>query len=228
MKGLIGKKIGMTSLFTDKGANVACTVVELGPCVVTQKKTIETDGYDAIQLGYGKRREKTTTKALVGHFTSQKSHKDGSSVKAEHIENNKRGKSIKSYPQKLTEFRDFHIEKDLGDTITLLDVFNEGEFVSVVGISKGKGFQGVVKRHGFSGVGMRTHGQHNRLRAPGSVGACSFPAKVFKGLRMAGRTGGDQVTVKKLKVIKLFAEKNLLLIKGALPGFKGSLVIVKK
>lgn len=218
----------MTSLYTDKGINVACTVVEMGPCVVTQKKSVETDGYDALQLGFGKRREKTVSKSLIGHFTSQKSQKEGLSSKVESVENNKRGKSIKSYPHKLAEFRDFNIDKNLGDTITLNDVFNEGELVSVVGVSKGKGFQGVVKRHGFSGVGMRTHGQHNRLRAPGSVGACSFPAKVFKGLRMAGRTGGSQVTVKKLKVIKMFEEKNLLLIKGAIPGFKGSLVIVKK
>lgn len=218
----------MTSLYTEKGVNLACTVVELGPCVVTQVKTVETDGYDALQLGYGNRREVSTTKSLIGHFTSQKLQKEGLANKVENTKNNKRGRLVKSYPQKLAEFRNFAINKKLGEAITAEEIFNEGELVSVVGVSKGKGFQGVVKRHGFSGVGMRTHGQHNRLRAPGSVGACSFPAKVFKGLRMGGRTGADQVTVKKLKVVKLFADKNLLLIKGALPGFKGSFVIVKK
>ena len=228
MEGLIGKKIGMTSIYTDVGTNVACTVVELGPCVVTQVKKIESDGYDALQIGFGSRREKTVSKALRGHFTSQKDHKNNSASIAKSTSENKRGKDINNYPRKLVEFRDFRINKSLGETIIADEVFNQGDFVSVVGTSKGKGFQGVVKRHGFSGVGMRTHGQHNRLRAPGSVGACSFPAKVFKGLRMAGRMGGERVTVKKLKVLKVFPDKNILLIKGAIPGYKGSFVIVKK
>jgi len=228
VEGLIGKKIGMTSIFTEKGANVACTVVEMGPCVVTQIKTIETDGYDALQLGFGERREVSVSKALKGHFVGQKAHKDGQAQAAQTTKENKRGKGINLFPRRLAEFRNFFIGKSLGEVITVEDVFKEGDFVSVVGVSKGKGFQGVVKRHGFAGVGMRTHGQHNRLRAPGSIGACSFPAKVFKGLRMGGRTGGDQVTVKKLKVLKVFPEKNILLIKGAVPGYKGSIVIVKK
>lgn len=228
MEGLIGKKIGMTSIYTEKGANVACTVVEMGPCVVTQVKSQETDGYDALQLGFGVRREVSVTKALKGHFSSQKAHKDGQSSPAVTTNENKRGKAINLYPRKLVEFRNFYIAKGLGEWLAVDDVFKEGDVVSVVGISKGKGFQGVVKRHGFAGVGMRTHGQHNRLRAPGSVGACSFPAKVFKGIRMAGRMGGDRVTVKKLRVLKVFPEKNILLIKGAVPGFKGSIVIVKK
>jgi large subunit ribosomal protein L3 len=228
VEGLIGKKIGMTSIFTDKGTNVACTVVEMGPCVVTQVKTQETDGYDALQLGFGERREVSVTNALKGHFTGQKAHKDGQANAAVTTKENKRGQGINKFPRRLAEFRDFYIGKGLGEWIAVEDVFKEGDFVSVVGVSKGKGFQGVVKRHGFKGVGMRTHGQHNRLRAPGSIGACSFPAKVFKGLRMGGRTGGDQVTVKKLKVLKVFPDKNILLIKGAIPGFKGSIVIVKK
>ncbi len=228
MEGLIGKKIGMTSIYTEKGANVACTVVEMGPCVITQVKTQETDGYDALQLGFGERREVSVSKASKGHFTAQKSHKDGTANAAVITKENKRGKIINAYPRKLVEFRNFYLSKGIGEWIAVTDVFNEGDIVSVVGISKGKGFQGVVKRHGFSGVGMRTHGQHNRHRAPGSIGACSFPAKVFKGIRMGGRMGGDRVTVKKLKVMKIFAEKNILLIKGAVPGFKGSIVIVKK
>ncbi len=228
MEGLIGKKIGMTSIYTEKGANVACTVIEMGPCVVTQVKTNETDGYDALQLGFGERREVSVSKALKGHFSAQKAHKDGQSSAAVTSNENKRGKTINLYPRKLVEFRNFYIAKGLGEWLAVDDVFKEGDVVSVVGVSKGKGFQGVVKRHGFAGVGMRTHGQHNRLRAPGSVGACSFPAKVFKGLRMGGRTGGDRVTMKKLKVLKVFPEKNILLIKGAVPGYKGSIVIVKK
>jgi large subunit ribosomal protein L3 len=228
VEGLIGKKIGMTSIYTEKGANVACTVVEMGPCIVTQVKTQETDGYDALQLGFGERREVSVSKAARGHFTNQKAHKEGNASTAVVTKENKRGKSINLFPRKLVEFRNFYIGKGMGEWIAVTDVFKEGDIVSVVGVSKGKGFQGVVKRHGFAGVGMRTHGQHNRLRAPGSIGACSFPAKVFKGVRMGGRTGGDQVTVKKLKVMKVFAEKNILLIKGAVPGFKGSIVIVKK
>lgn len=228
MEGLIGKKIGMTSIFTDKGANVACTVVEMGPCVITQVKTQETDGYDALQLGFGERREVSVSKALKGHFTAQKSHKDGQATGSVTAKENKRGKLINLFPRKMVEFRNFIIGKSLGEWIAVEDVFSEGDFVSVVGVSKGKGFQGVVKRHGFAGVGMRTHGQHNRLRAPGSIGACSYPAKVFKGMRMAGRMGGDRVTVKQLRVLKVFPEKNILLIKGAVPGYKGSIVIVKK
>lgn len=227
MEGLIGKKIGMTSVYNEKGVNVACTVVELGPCKVTQVKKVETDGYDALQLGFGVRREINVSKSLQGHFKNQKDYQN-SSKKAVTAVENKRGRSVNLYPRHLAEFRNFNIAKDLGEEIVASEVFNEGEKVSVVGISKGKGFQGVVKRHGFAGVGMRTHGQHNRLRAPGSVGACSFPAKVFKGLRMAGRTGGDRVTVKKLSIVKIYPEKNILLIKGAVPGYKGSTVIVKK
>jgi len=206
VEGLIGKKIGMTSVFTESGDNVACTVIELGPCVVTQVKTEETDGYNALQLGYGDRKEKNTTKSLQGHF-----------------------KNAKSAPKKtLVEFRDCELEKNLGDTVAVNEVFVEGDVVIVRGTSKGKGFQGVVKRHGFGGVGMSTHGQHNRNRAPGSIGAASYPAKVIKGLRMAGRTGGKRVSVENLNVLKVFPEKNILLIKGAIPGHKGSLVIVEK
>lgn len=196
----------MTSVYLESGENVACTVVELGPCTVTQVKTEDTDGYSALQLGFGDRKEKNTPKPLAGHFKNAKT----------------------SPKQKLVEFRDFEIEKQLGETITVDEVFEEGDIVAVVGTSKGKGFQGVVKRHGFGGVGMSTHGQHNRERAPGSIGAASYPAKVMKGMRMAGRTGGKRVTVSNLDVLKVFPEKNILLIKGAIPGHKGSLVIVEK
>lgn len=206
MEGLIGKKVGMTSIFTEAGDNYACTVVEVGPCVVTQKKTIETDGYDALQLGYGERKEKHTTQPLQGHFK-----KANTTPKA-----------------RLAEFREFYLEKELGDEVTVAEVFAQGEKVMVTGTSKGKGFQGVVKRHGFGGVGQATHGQHNRQRAPGAIGACSYPAKVFKGLRMAGRMGGKKVTTTGLEVLKVFPEKNLLLIKGAIPGHRGGFVIVKK
>jgi large subunit ribosomal protein L3 len=196
----------MTSIFTEAGDNYACTVVEVGPCVVTQKKTIETDGYDALQLGYGERKEKHTTQPLQGHFK-----KANTTPKA-----------------RLAEFREFYLEKELGDEVTVAEVFAQGEKVMVTGTSKGKGFQGVVKRHGFGGVGQATHGQHNRQRAPGAIGACSYPAKVFKGLRMAGRMGGKKVTTTGLEVLKVFPEKNLLLIKGAIPGHRGGFVIVKK
>lgn len=207
VKGLIGKKIGMTSVYKDSGEYVACTVVEMGPCVVTQVKLQEgKDGYNSLQLGFGEK--KHTTKPLTGHF------------KNAGIEG--KGKRI------VAEFRDFSIGKQLGDTITVEEVFAVGDRVSAVGTSKGKGFQGVVKRHGFAGVGSQTHGQHNRMRAPGSVGGSSFPSKLFRGLRMAGRDGGSQVTVKQLEVVKIFPEKNLLLVKGAIPGHKGSFVIVKK
>jgi large subunit ribosomal protein L3 len=206
VEGLIGKKIGMTSIFTEAGDNHACTVVEVGPCVVTQKKTIETDGYDALQLGYGERKAKHTSKSLKGHFANANT----------------------TPKTKLAEFREFYAEKDLGEEITAAEVFAEGETVAVTGTSKGKGFQGVVKRHGFGGVGQATHGQHNRQRAPGAIGACSYPAKVFKGMKMAGRMGGKKVTTKGLEVLKVFPEKNLLLNKGAIRGHRGGFVIVKK
>jgi large subunit ribosomal protein L3 len=204
MKAILGKKIGMTSIYNAKGAQVPCTVLSVGPCVVTQVKSKETDGYNAVQLGYGDRKEKNTPKPLMGHF-----NKANTTPKA-----------------KLFEVRNFDFEKNVGDEITL-DIFQEGETVTVVGTSKGKGFQGVVKRHGFSGVGMATHGQHNRGRAPGSVGACSTPARVFKGLRMAGRMGGDRVKVKNLKVIKLIPEENLMVVSGSVPGAKNSFVIIE-
>lgn len=206
MEGLIGKKIGMTSVFNDAGDNIACTVVEMGPCVITQVKTMATDGYEAIQLGFGERKEKHTTKPMKGHFA----------------------KANVSPQRKVAEFRDFAIEKALGESILVNDVFAKGDFIEVTGTSKGKGFQGVVKRHGFGGVGQATHGQHNRQRAPGAIGACSYPAKVFKGMKMAGRMGGKRVTTTGLSVVKVFADKNLLLIKGAIPGHKGAFVIVKK
>jgi len=205
MSGLIGKKIGMTSIFDENGKNIPCTVIQAGPCVVTQVRTDEVDGYSALQLGFDDKAEKRANKAETGHFK-----KAGASPK-----------------KKVIEFQDFEGEYKLGDTIGV-DVFAEGEFVDVIGTSKGKGFQGVVKRHGFGGVGQATHGQHNRLRAPGSIGAASYPAKVFKGMRMGGRTGGNRVKVKNLKVVKLFPDKNLILVKGAIPGHKGSFVILEK
>ena len=206
MEGLIGKKIGMTSIFNEAGDNVACTVVEVGPCVVTQVKTEETDGYNAVQLGFGEKKAKSTSNPMKGHFA----------------------KASTTPKLKVAEFRDSEITTPVGDAVTVADVFVEGDLVEVTGTSKGKGFQGVVKRHGFGGVGQATHGQHNRGRAPGSIGAASYPAKVFKGMKMAGRTGGKTVTTIGLEVVKIFAEKNLLLIKGAIPGHKGSFVIVKK
>jgi large subunit ribosomal protein L3 len=205
MSGLIGKKIGMTSIFDENGKNIPCTVIEAGPCVVTQVRTTEVDGYEALQLGFDDKTEKHATKADLGHFK-----KAGTSAK-----------------KKVVEFQGFEEAYKLGDAITV-DLFNEGEFVDVVGVSKGKGFQGVVKRHGFGGVGQATHGQHNRLRAPGSVGASSYPSRVFKGMRMAGRTGGENVTVQNLRVLKVVAEKNLLVVKGAIPGHNNSYVIIQK
>ena len=196
----------MTSIFNDAGKNVACTVIELGPNVVTQVKTEETDGYSALQLAYGEKKEKNTSNQLQGHFA-----KAGTTPKL-----------------KVTEVRDFGIEKVLGESITVKEVFNEGDIVSVVGTSKGKGFQGVVKRHNFRGVNDQTHGQHNRQRSPGSIGAASYPARVFKGMRMAGRTGGDRVKVMNLEILKIFPEKNAILIKGAVPGHKGGFVIIEK
>tara|TARA_R110002051_G_scaffold10175_3_gene38641 strand:- start:95181 stop:95792 length:612 start_codon:yes stop_codon:yes gene_type:complete len=203
MSGLIGKKIGMTSIFDESGKNIPCTVIEAGPCVVTQVRTTETDGYEALQLGFDD--AKKTNKAAEGH-----AKKAGSVVK-----------------RKVIEFQGFEGEYKLGDAITV-DHFAEGEFVDVAGTSKGKGFQGVVKRHGFAGVGQATHGQHNRLRAPGSIGAASYPARVFKGMRMGGRMGGDRVKVQNLKVLKVVAEKNLLVVKGCVPGHKNAYVIIQK
>lgn len=206
MSGLIGKKIGMTSVFSADGKNMPCTVIELGPCVVTQIKTVDVDGYEALQLGFQEKKEKHTTAPMAGHF-----------------------KKAGVAPQRhLAEFKGFDGEYKLGDTITVDSIFNESDFVDIQGTSKGKGYQGVVKRHGFGGVGQSTHGQHNRLRAPGSVGACSYPAKVFKGMRMAGQMGNERVTVQNLQVIKVLPEHNLLLIKGSIPGSKGSIVIVEK
>ena len=205
MSGLIGKKVGMTSIFDENGKNIPCTIIEAGPCVVTQVRTKEVDGYDALQLGFDDKAEKRATKAELGHFK-----KAGSSVK-----------------KKVIEFQGFEDNYKLGDTITV-DFFAEGEFVDVSGISKGKGFQGVVRRHGFGGVGQTTHGQHNRLRAPCSVGASSYPSRVFKGMRMAGRMGAEKVTVQNLKVLKVVAEKNLLVVKGCIPGHKNAYVTIHK
>jgi len=204
MAGIIGKKIGMTSVYSAEGKNLPCTLIEASPCVITQIKTEEKDGYNAVQLGYGERKDKHTTNALKGHFK-----KAGTSPK-----------------RKLVEFSGFE-DKNLGDSVTV-EIFEEGEFVDVVGTSKGKGFQGVVKRHGFHGVGDATHGQHNRMRAPGSIGAASYPARVFKGMRMGGRTGNDRVKQGNLQVLKVLADKNILVVKGSVPGAKGSYVIVEK
>ena len=205
MSGIIGKKVGMTSIFDDSGKNIPCTVIEAGPCVVTQVRSVDTDGYAAIQLAYGEQKEKNTSGPLKGHF-----QKAGTTPK-----------------RRLVEFKSFEDEKSLGDTVTV-DIFAEGDFVDVVGTSKGKGFQGVVKRHGFGGVGMQTHGQHNRLRAPGSLGASSWPSRVFKGMRMAGQMGNERVKVQNLEVLKVYSEQNLLVVKGSIPGAKGSYVIVDK
>ncbi len=204
MPGLLGKKIGMTSVFSE-GKNVPCTVIEVGPCVVTQVKTVETDGYDAVQVGFMDKKEKHTTKPEAGHFK-------------------KAGVTPKRH---LAEFKNFATEYKLGDEIGV-DLFADAAYVTVVGTSKGKGFQGVVKRHGFGGVGQTTHGQHNRLRAPGSIGACSYPARVFKGTRMAGQMGNQRVTVQNLQVLNVMPEHNLLVIKGSVPGCKGSIVIIEK
>ena len=205
MPGLLGKKIGMTSVFSADGKNVPCTVIEVGPCVVTQIKSVEKDGYAAVQVGYQDAKEKNVSAPLLGHFK-------------------KAGVTPKRH---LAEFSGFDKELNLGDILTV-DLFADAEYVDVIGTSKGKGFQGVVKRHGFGGVGQSTHGQDDRLRKPGSIGACSYPAKVFKGLRMAGRMGGDRVTTQNLRVLKVIPEHNLLLIKGSVAGCKGSIVIIEK
>ena len=205
MSGLIGKKIGMTSIFDDNGKNIPCTVIEAGPCIVTQVRTKEIDGYNALQLGFDDKTEKSAVKAEKGHFK-----KAGSTVK-----------------KKVVEFQGYDKEYKIGDSIKV-DYFEEGEYVDVSGISKGKGFQGVVKRHGFAGVGQATHGQHNRLRAPGSIGAASYPARVFKGMKMAGRMGGDKVKVMNLRVLKVVPEKNLLVLKGCVPGHKSSYLTIEK
>ena len=205
MPGLIGKKIGMTSIFSPEGKNLPCTVLEVGPCVVTQVKSEDVDGYNAVQLGWGEAKDKNTSKALQGHVQ----------------------KASTSAKKKFVEFTDFEGEIALGQVLTV-DLFEEGDFVDVAGTSKGKGFQGVVKRHGFAGVGQATHGQHNRLRAPGSIGAGSDPSRVFKGMRMAGRMGGKRAKVQNLTVLKVDAEKNLLVVKGSVPGAKNSTVIIEK
>lgn len=204
MPGIIGKKVGMTSIYSAEGKAMPCTVIEAGPCVVTQIKTQDRDGYDAVQLGFGERKEKNTPNAMKGHFK-----KSNTEPKA-----------------KLVEFAGFE-DLNLGDTVQV-DIFEEGEFVTVAGTSKGKGFQGVVKRHNFGGVGQATHGQHNRLRAPGSIGAASYPARVFKGMRMAGQMGNARVKMENLQVLKVLADKNLLVVKGSIPGHKGSTVVIEK
>jgi large subunit ribosomal protein L3 len=204
MKGIIGKKIGMTSVFESNGKQVSCTIIEAGPCVVTQKKTVESDGYEALQIAFGERKEKNTPKALLNHF-----------AKAE------------TAPKAVVkEIRNSSIDKQVGESITV-DIFKEGEKVNVIGTSKGKGFQGVVKRHGFSGVGEASHGQHDRQRAPGSIGGSSYPSRVFKGMRMAGRMGGDRVKVKSLKVVKIFPEQNYILVTGSVPGHNGAIVLIQ-
>ncbi|MEO0065396.1 MAG: hypothetical protein RI983_722 [Bacteroidota bacterium] len=205
MKGIIGKKIGMTSIFAEDGKQTACTIVEVAPNTVTQIKTQETDGYSAVQLAFGDKKEKHATKAEINHFAKAQT-------------------PAKKF---VKEFRNYSIEKNLGETVTV-DIFSEGDTVEVVGTTKGKGFQGVVKRHGFSGVGEASHGQHDRQRAPGSIGGSSYPSRVFKGMRMAGRMGGDRVKMKGLKVVKIFSEKNYILISGSVPGHNGSIVLIQK
>jgi large subunit ribosomal protein L3 len=205
MKGIIGKKIGMTSIFDPSGKQTACTIIEAGPCIVTQVKTQESDGYNALQIAFGDKKEKHTLGSEKNHFAKA---------------NTPAKKCVK-------EFRNFFQEKNIGDAITV-DIFTEGEKVDVVGVTKGKGFQGVVKRHGFHGVGEASHGQHDRQRAPGSVGGSSYPSRVFKGMRMAGRMGTDRVKLKGLKVVKVFADKNYILVSGSVPGHNGSIVLIQK
>lgn len=204
MPGIIGRKVGMTSIYSAEGKAMPCTVIEAGPCVVTQVKTQDRDGYEATQLGFGDRKEKNTPNALKGHF-----------------------KKANTTPKsKLVEFKGFE-NLNLGDTVDV-NIFEEGEYVSVVGTSKGKGFQGVVRRHNFGGVGQATHGQHNRLRAPGSIGACSYPARVFKGMRMAGQMGNKRVNQSNLQILKVLTDRNIIIVKGSIPGAKGSTVTIKK
>lgn len=204
MPGIIGRKIGMTSIYSVEGKATPCTVIEAGPCVVTQVKTQDRDGYEAVQLGFGERKEKNTPSALKGHF-----------------------KKANTTPKsKLVEFKGFD-GLNLGDVVDV-NIFEEGEYVGIAGTSKGKGFQGVVKRHNFGGVGQSTHGQHNRLRAPGSIGACSYPARVFKGMRMAGQMGNKRVTVENLEVLRVLSDKNIIVVKGSIPGPKGSTVTIAK
>jgi len=206
MSGLIGKKVGMTSIFGANGKYIPCTVLEVGPCVVTQVKTLEKDGYEAVQLSYGEKKEKHTSSAMQGHFS----------------------KAATTPKKKIAEFKGFEAGKNLGEVLKVEDVFAEGEFVDVVSTSKGKGFQGVVKRHGFAGVGGQTHGQHDRLRAPGSLGNASTASRVMPGMRMAGRTGGDRVKSINLEVVKVLPEKNLLLVRGSIAGAKGSFLLIEK
>ncbi len=205
MSGIIGKKVGMTSVYNAEGKNIPCTVIQAGPCVVTQVKTVETDGYASVQLAYDEKKDKNTSKPMKGHFA----------------------KANTTAKKKLVEFKKFNDAKTIGEVITA-ELFVEGDLIDVVGTSKGKGFQGVVKRHGFAGVGGQTHGQHNRLRAPGSLGASSWPSKVFKGMRMAGRMGGDRVKIQNLQILKVYPEQNLLVVSGSIPGAKGSYVILEK
>lgn len=206
MDGILGKKIGMTSVYDNTGKNIAVTVVEVAPNVVTQVKSAETDGYEAVQMAAGEAKIKRTSKALLGHFNNAST----------------------TPKKKVVEFKNTTYERSLGEVVRIEDVFEEGDRIAAIGTSKGKGFQGVVKRHHFSGVGQGTHGQHNRLRAPGSIGASSYPSKVVKGMRMAGRMGGDRVKMKNLSVVKIFPEQNIMLIKGAVPGHKGSFIIIEK
>lgn len=205
MKGIIGKKVGMTSVFSSDGKQTACTIVEAGPCFVTQIKSQNLDGYAAVQLGYAEKKEKNSTKAEINHFA----------------------KANTTTKRIVKEFRDYSLNCILGDIVTC-DIFSEGEKIKVVGITKGKGFQGVVKRHGFHGVGEASHGQHDRQRAPGSVGGSSYPSRVFKGMRMAGRMGTDRVMMTGLKIIKVFSEKNYLIIGGSVPGHNGSILLIQK
>lgn len=205
MKGIIGKKIGMTHFYGAEGKVISCTVIEAGPCVVVQKKTNDTDGYEAVQLGFEEMKERNSNKAQAGHFK----------------------KSNAKHMRKIKEFRNFSLDKNVGDNITC-DIFEEGEKVSIVSTSKGKGFQGVVKRHNFSGVGMRTHGQHDRHRAPGSIGSSSYPSRVFKGMKMAGHMGVDTIKMRNIKIAKIISDKNLILVNGSVPGSKGSYVIIER
>ena len=206
MPGLIAKKIGMTSVYSASGNNVPCTILEVGPCVVTQVRTVDKDGYEAVQLGFGSRKESRLSKPLKGHFE----------------------KAGVSPQQKLVEFKGFDQDLNLGDSLKVEDVFEEGQYVSVIGTSKGKGFQGVVKRHNFAGVGQATHGQHNRLRAPGSIGAASDPARVFKGMRMGGQMGNARVTTENLEIIKVIPEDGLMFVKGAVPGHTNATVLIRR